>query len=137
MKTTTQPRMLWDHFLVCTSQIQRWTSNTKTNGKKILNNLFRFLYLSHLVFIFNFFLFILKWAIVTVSKVGFFYFIRFVPNNTVANFLMYSSGAPRLANPISCENWANAGSAKRGTWPNNSWQTSLKMKAKKVSINRC
>lgn len=105
--------------------------------KKFQNNLFRFLYLSHLVFIFNFFLFILKWAIVTVSKVVFFYFIRFVPNNTVANFLMYSSGAPRLANPISCENWANAGSAKRGTWPNNSWQTSLKMKAKKVSINKC
>lgn len=25
-----------------------------------------------------------------------------------------------------CENWANPGSANRGTWPNSSWQMSLK-----------
>jgi len=38
---------------------------------------------------------------------------------------MNSSGAPRLANPISCENWANDGSANNGTCPRSSWQTSL------------
>ena len=46
------------------------------------------------------------------------------PPRTVANFSMYSSGAPREAKPISCENWAKAGSAKSGACPRSSWQTS-------------
>ena len=44
---------------------------------------------------------------------------------------MNSSGAPRLASPISCENWANCGSANRGTCPSSSWQTSLKQREKR------
>ena len=43
---------------------------------------------------------------------------------TVANFSMNSSLAPKLARPISWENSAKAESAKSGTWPINSWQTS-------------
>lgn len=43
---------------------------------------------------------------------------------TVANFSIKSSGAPKEASPISCENWAKAGSANSGACPNNSWQTS-------------
>ena len=46
---------------------------------------------------------------------------------TVASFLMSSSGAPRLANPSSWENCANAGSANSGTWPSSSWHTSLQI----------
>lgn len=57
--------------------------------------------------------------------------------STIASFLIYSDGAPRLANPISWANWENSSSANRGTWPNNSWQTSLKKKVKKYQINRC
>ncbi len=44
---------------------------------------------------------------------------------TVANRLISSSEAPIAAKPSSCENWAKLGSAKSGTWPNNSWQQSL------------
>ena len=44
---------------------------------------------------------------------------------TVASFWIYSSGAPRLARPISWENWAKDGSANNGTCPNTSWHTSL------------
>ena len=43
---------------------------------------------------------------------------------TVASFSIYSSGAPSDANPISCENCANAGSASSGACPSNSWHTS-------------
>ena len=43
---------------------------------------------------------------------------------TVASFSIYSSGAPRDANPISWENCAKLGSANRGTWPRSSWQMS-------------
>ena len=32
---------------------------------------------------------------------------------------------PRDARPISCENWANVGSANIGQWPISSWRTSL------------
>lgn len=50
-----------------------------------------------------------------------------IENNflTVANRLISSSDAPIAARPISCENCAKFGSAKSGTWPNNSWQQSL------------
>ena len=37
---------------------------------------------------------------------------------------MYSSGAPRLARPISWLKRAKAGSAKSGAWPISSWQMS-------------
>ena len=37
---------------------------------------------------------------------------------------MSSSAAPIAARPISCENWANVGSANNGTCPNSSWQQS-------------
>ena len=47
---------------------------------------------------------------------------------TVARRLTSSSEAPREARPISWENSANFGSAKRGTWPSNSWQQSLKIR---------
>ena len=40
---------------------------------------------------------------------------------TVASFSTQSSGAPNEASPISCENCANVGSAKSGTWPK-SWK---------------
>ena len=43
---------------------------------------------------------------------------------TVANFSIYSSGAPKEANPITWANWANAGSANNGAWPRTSWQIS-------------
>ncbi len=43
----------------------------------------------------------------------------FLPNRVI-----YSSGAPKLAMPISWLNSAKSGSAKSGTWPSNSWQTS-------------
>lgn len=43
---------------------------------------------------------------------------------TVANLSTYSSGAPKEAKPISWLNWANSGSANKGTCPINSWQTS-------------
>ncbi len=39
--------------------------------------------------------------------------------------MISSSDAPIAARPISCENCAKFGSAKSGTWPNNSWQQSL------------
>lgn len=42
--------------------------------------------------------------IVIVLKVVFFYFIRFVLNNIVVNFLMYLFGVLRLVNLIFCEN---------------------------------
>ena len=44
---------------------------------------------------------------------------------TVASFMIVSSGAPRLARPISCENCAKSGSANSGTCPSSSWHTSL------------
>lgn len=44
---------------------------------------------------------------------------------TVASFWTSSSDAPSEARPISCENWANFGSASRGTWPSSSWHVSL------------
>ncbi len=43
---------------------------------------------------------------------------------TVAKSEMYSSGAPKLANPISCEKSAKSGSANNGTCPSTSWQMS-------------
>ena len=43
---------------------------------------------------------------------------------TVASLFTSSSLAPKDASPISWENSAKAGSAKRGTWPINSWHTS-------------
>lgn len=50
------------------------------------------------------------------------------PSLTVASFWTSSSDAPREARPISWENWANFGSASRGTWPSSSWHVSLKQK---------
>lgn len=47
---------------------------------------------------------------------------------TVASFWTSSSEAPREARPISWENWANFGSASRGTCPSSSWHVSLKQK---------
>lgn len=44
---------------------------------------------------------------------------------TVASFWTSSSDAPKDANPISCENWANLGSASSGTCPRSSWHVSL------------
>ena len=52
---------------------------------------------------------------------------------TVFSFFMSSSGAPRLANPSSWENCANAGSANSGTWPSSSWHTSLQNTVNKNS----
>lgn len=49
---------------------------------------------------------------------------------TVASFWTASSDAPSDARPISWENWAKLGSAKRGTWPRSSWQVSLKKETK-------
>jgi len=46
---------------------------------------------------------------------------------TAASFFRSSSEAPREANPISWENWANLGSANKGMWPKISWQQSLKV----------
>lgn len=43
----------------------------------------------------------------------------------MANFWTSSSDAPNEASPISCENWANLGSASRGTCPKSSWHVSL------------
>lgn len=47
--------------------------------------------------------------------------------HTVASFSITSSGAPREARPISCENCANSTSANSGTCPRSSWQISLKV----------
>lgn len=44
---------------------------------------------------------------------------------TVDNFSISASEAPKDASPISWENCAKLGSAKRGMWPNSSWMQSL------------
>ena len=43
---------------------------------------------------------------------------------TAANLEISSSDAPSDAKPISWLNWANSGSARRGTCPSNSWHKS-------------
>lgn len=50
--------------------------------------------------------------------------VRWNGLTTVANFSMYSSGAPKDARPTTWQNWANDWSANSGTWPSTSWQIS-------------
>ena len=132
MKTADQLRKLSGPFLACRGQTRRWTSST-INHENFFLYIIDFIYLQKYMSLDNVFFMIIFWFQKKVNKNTFNGFKKYP---TVANFLMYSSGAPKLASPISCENWANAGSANRGTCPNSSWQTSLEMTNHCIKIDQ-